>query len=191
MANIVPMVTNSMDKTRGDIFSTLLNDNIIMLTGEINSQMAEIVKAQLLYLESVDPTKDIDLYIDSPGGSCIAGFSIYDTMKLVKNPVNTICVGLAASMASFLLASGKNCGGKRMITKNSEVMIHQVLGGFNGQETDAGIAYRHMSRTKEKLTKYLSDFSGQSYEKVYNDCERDNWLTADEALEYGLVDEIV
>lgn len=194
MANIVPMVVNSTDKTRGDIFSTLLNDNIIMLTGQVTSEMAEVIKAQLLYLESVDPEKPVDVYIDSPGGSCQAGLSIYDTMKLIKNPVNTICVGLAASMGSFLLACGKDCGGKRMITKNSEVLIHQVLiggNGITGQQTEVKIAYDHMTKTKEKLTRYLSEFSGQPYEKVYADCERDHWLTAEEALEYGLVDEIV
>ena len=191
MSNYVPMVTNTMDKTRSDIFSRLLEDRIIMVTGEVNTQMAELVTSQLLYLDSVDSEKPIDMYINSPGGSVIDGLAIFDTMKLVKAPVNTICVGMAASMGAFLLSSGAQCGGRRMATENAEIMIHQVAAGTQGKATDMEIAMKHTLRLKEKLNRYLAEFTGQEYKKVHDDCERDKWLTSEEALEYGLIDEVI
>lgn len=172
-----------------DIFSRLLEERIIMLDGEINDQTAALVTAQLLYLESKDPNADINLYINSPGGSVTAGMAIYDTMCLIRPDVSTICVGLAASMGAFLLAGGKQ--GKRYCLPNSEVMIHQPLGGANGQATDICIAASHIQRTKEKLNTILAENTGQPYDKVAQDTERDNWLSAEDAVEYGLVDAII
>jgi len=172
-----------------DIYSRLLKDRIIMLCDEVNDATASLVVSQLLFLESEDPNKDIYLYINSPGGSVTAGMAIYDTMQYIKCDVNTVCVGMAASMGAFLLAGGTK--GKRMILPNAEVMIHQPLGGAKGQATEIEIAAKHILHTKEKLTRILSENSGQSYDVMLNACERDNWLTADEAVNFGLVDKIV
>jgi len=172
-----------------DIFSRLLNDRIIMLCDEVNSNTSQLVVAQMLYLESVDSEQDITLYINSPGGSIIDGMAIYDTMKFIKCDVSTLCVGLAASMGAFLLSGGTK--GKRYALPNAEVMIHQPLGGSKGQATEMEIAWKHMEKTKEKLTKLIAEHTGQPYEKVLADTDRDNWLSAEEALEYGLIDKIL
>lgn len=174
-----------------DIYSRLLNDRIIMLTDEVNSQTASLVVAQLLYLESVDSDKDIYLYINSPGGSITAGMAIHDTMKYIKCDVVTICMGMAASMGAFLLCSGTK--GKRMALPNSEVMIHQPLisGGLSGQATDIKIHSDHLIRTRETLNKLIAKYSGKPYEQVCQDTERDNYMTATQALEYGLIDKII
>ena len=171
-----------------DIYSRLLEDRIVFITGEINDALANTVVAQLIYLEAKDSTKDISLYINSPGGSVTAGMAIYDTMNYIKCDVSTICIGMAASMGAFLLSSGAK--GKRFVLPNSEVMIHQPLGGASGQATEIQIIANHIQKTKEKLTKILSKNSGQPFEKVLADCERDNYMSAEEALEYGLVDKI-
>lgn len=174
-----------------DIYSRLLNDRIIMLTDEVNSQTASLVVAQMLYLESVDSDKDIYLYINSPGGSITAGMAIHDTMKYIKCDVVTICMGMAASMGAFLLCSGTK--GKRMALPNSEVMIHQPLisGGLSGQATDIKIHSDHLIRTRETLNKLIAKYSGKPYEQVCQDTERDNYMTATQALEYGLIDKII
>ena len=172
-----------------DIYSRLLKDRVIMVSGEINDTLASLVVAQLLFLEAEDPKKDIHMYINSPGGSVTAGMAIYDTMQFIKNDVSTVCIGMAASMGAFLLAGGTK--GKRIALPNSEIMIHQPLGGTQGQATDMAIAAEHIMRTKEKLTRILSENCGKTYEVCLKDMERDNWKTADEALAYGLVDEIV
>jgi len=174
-----------------DIYSRLLNDRIIMLTDEVNSQTASLVVAQMLYLESVDADKDIYLYINSPGGSITAGMAIHDTMKYIKCDVVTICMGMAASMGAFLLCSGTK--GKRMALPNSEVMIHQPLisGGLSGQATDIKIHSDHLIRTRETLNKLIASYSGKPYEQVCQDTERDNYMTATQALEYGLIDKII
>lgn len=174
-----------------DIYSRLLNDRIIMLTDEVNSQTASLVVAQMLYLESVDADKDIYLYINSPGGSITAGMAIHDTMKYIKCDVVTICMGMAASMGAFLLCSGTK--GKRMAIPNSEVMIHQPLisGGLSGQATDIKIHSDHLIRTRETLNKLIAEYSGKPYEQVCQDTERDNYMTATQALEYGLIDKII
>lgn len=174
-----------------DIYSRLLNDRIIMLTDEVNSQTASLVVAQMLYLESVDADKDIYLYINSPGGSITAGMAIHDTMKYIKCDVVTICIGMAASMGAFLLCSGTK--GKRMALPNSEVMVHQPLisGGLSGQATDIKIHSDHLIRTRETLNKLIAKYSGKPYEQVCQDTERDNYMTATQALEYGLIDEII
>lgn len=172
-----------------DIFSRLLNDRIIMLTGEVCDEMAASITAQLLFLDSVDPGKDIYLYINSPGGSVTAGMAIYDTMKYIKSDVSTICMGMAASMGAFLLAGGTK--GKRMIMPNAEVMIHQPSGGAKGQATEILIVADHIKKTKERLNRILSENTGKPYATVCEDTERDNYLTADEALAYGIVDTIV
>lgn len=174
-----------------DIYSRLLNDRIIMLTEEVNSQTASLVVAQMLYLESVDSDKDIYLYINSPGGSITAGMAIHDTMKYIKCDVVTICMGMAASMGAFLLCSGTK--GKRMALPNSEVMIHQPLisGGLSGQATDIKIHSDHLIRTRETLNKLIAKYSGKPYEQVCQDTERDNYMTATQALEYGLIDKII
>lgn len=174
-----------------DIYSRLLNDRIIMLTDEVNSQTASLVVAQLLYLESVDSDKDIYLYINSPGGSITAGMAIHDTMKYIKCDVVTICMGMAASMGAFLLCSGTK--GKRIALPNSEVMIHQPLisGGLSGQATDIKIHSDHLIRTRETLNKLIAEYSGKPYEQVCQDTERDNYMTATQALEYGLIDKII
>lgn len=172
-----------------DIFSRLLNDRIIVLSDEVNDATASLVVAQLLYLESQDPDKDISLYINSPGGSVTAGMAIYDTMQYIKCDVSTICIGMAASMGAFLLSSGAK--GKRYALPNSEIMIHQPLGGMQGQASDMAIAAAHMARTKEKLNKILAANTGKDIEVIAKDTDRDNWLTADEAAEYGLVDKVI
>lgn len=174
-----------------DIYSRLLNDRIIMLTDEVNSQTASLVVAQMLYLESVDADKDIYLYINSPGGSITAGMAIHDTMRYIKCDVVTICIGMAASMGAFLLCSGTK--GKRMALPNSEVMIHQPLisGGLSGQATDIKIHSDHLIRTRETLNKLIAKYSGKPYEQVCQDTERDNYMTATQALEYGLIDKII
>ncbi len=172
-----------------DIFSRLLNDRIIVLSDEVNDATASLVVAQLLYLESQDPDKDISLYINSPGGSVTAGMAIYDTMQYIKCDVSTICIGMAASMGAFLLSSGAK--GKRYALPNSEIMIHQPLGGMQGQASDMAIAAAHMQRTKDKLNSILSANTGKSLEEIAKDTDRDNWLTAEEAMNYGLVDKVI
>ena len=187
--NTVPMVikkTNDGERAM-DIASRLLDDNIILLTGEINDIMAEVVMAQLLYLDSLGKEEPIHIYINSPGGSVTAGLAILDTMRLVKSKIYTYCIGLAASMGSILLSSGD----KRYIVPHAEVMIHQPLGGTKGQATDIEIAAKHISRTKEVLNSILAENCGREYEEVSQDTERDNWKSAAEALEYGLVDKII
>lgn len=172
-----------------DIFSRLLNDRIVLLSDEVNDATASVVVAQLLYLESQDPDKDIYLYINSPGGSVTAGMAIYDTMQYIKCDVSTICMGMAASMGAFLLSSGAK--GKRLALPNSEVMIHQPLGGMQGQASDMKIAADHILRTKEKLNRILAENTGKSIDEIAVDTDRDNWLTAEQAMEYGLVDKVI
>lgn len=189
--SLVPMVieqTNRGERSY-DIFSRLLKERIIILSDEVNEVTASLVTAQLLFLEAEDPDKDIQFYINSPGGSVSAGLMIYDTMQYVKPDVQTICVGMAASMGAFLLAAGAK--GKRFALPNAEVMIHQPLGGIQGQATDMRIAADHIIRTKERLNKILSERTGQPYKKISEDTERDNWLTAEEAKEYGMIDHIM
>ena len=171
-----------------DIFSRLLNERIVFLGDEVNSDTASLVIAQLLFLESEDPDKDIFLYINSPGGSVTAGMGIYDTMQYIKCDVSTICVGMAASMGAFLLAGGAK--GKRMILPNAEVMIHQPSGGAQGQATEIQITAEWILRTKKNLAKILAENCNQPVEKVMEDTERDHWMSAEQALEYGLVDHI-
>ena len=171
-----------------DLYSRLLEDRIIFLSGEIDDAVANTVVAQLIYLEGKDPTKDVSLYINSPGGSVSAGMAIYDTMNYIKCDVSTICIGMAASMGAFLLSSGAK--GKRYALPNSEIMIHQPLGGAQGQASDIQIAAEHILKTKEKLTKILSENSGKPYEVLVKDTDRDNFLSAQEALEYGLIDKV-
>ena len=171
-----------------DLYSRLLEDRIIFLAGEIDDAVANTVVAQLIYLEGKDSTKDISLYINSPGGSVTAGMAIYDTMNYIRCDVSTICIGLAASMGAFLLAAGAK--GKRYALKNSEIMIHQPLGGAQGQASDIKIQAEHILRIKEKMTRILSQNTGKSYEQIARDTDRDNYLTADEAQEYGLIDKV-
>ena len=178
-----------------DIFSRLLNDRIIVLSEDVNDTSASLVVAQLLYLEGQDPDKDISLYINSPGGSISAGMAIHDTMNYIKCDVSTICMGMAASMGAFLLASGTK--GKRDALPNSEIMIHQPLigggqnGGLSGQATDIKIHAEHLVRTREKMNRMLSEYTGQPLEKIQIDTERDNFMSALEAKEYGLIDEVI
>ena len=172
-----------------DIYSRLLKDRIIFLGEEVNETTASIVVAQLLFLEAEDPDKDIHLYISSPGGSVTAGMAIYDTMQYIKCDVSTICIGMAASMGAFLLAGGAK--GKRLALPNAEIMIHQPLGGAQGQATEIEIAAKHILKTKEKLNKMLAENTGKDLEQIMADTERDNWLSAEEAAEYGLIDKIV
>ena len=172
-----------------DIFSRLLNDRIIVLSEDVNDTSASLVVAQLLYLEGQDPDKDISLYINSPGGSISAGMAIHDTMQYIKCDVSTICIGMAASMAAFLLSSGAK--GKRFALKNSEVMIHQPLGGAQGQASDIKIHADHIIYLREKINGLLSEYTGQPIERVRQDTERDNYMTALQAKEYGLVDEVI
>ena len=174
-----------------DIFSRLLKDRIIFLSEDVNHVTASLVIAQMLFLESEDPDKEISFYINSPGGSITDGMAIVDTMNYIKCPVSTICIGLAASMGSVLLASGEK--GKRFATPNSEILIHQPLisGGLSGQTTEIKIHADHMVKTREKLNKLLSEKTGQSLEQIEKDTERDHYMTAEEALEYGLIDEII
>jgi ATP-dependent Clp protease protease subunit len=172
-----------------DIFSRLLNDRIIMLSDEINDTTASLVVAQLLYLEGQDPDKDIHLYINSPGGSISAGMAIYDTMQYIKCDVSTICVGLAASMGSFLLAAGAK--GKRYALPNSEIMIHQPLGGSKGQASDIKIQADHILYVRNRMNRMLSELTGQPLDIIERDTDRDNWMTADDAVRYGIVDKVV
>ncbi|MBP5255675.1 MAG: ATP-dependent Clp endopeptidase proteolytic subunit ClpP [Clostridia bacterium] len=172
-----------------DIYSRLLNDRIIFLSDEVNDLTASLVVAQLLYLESQDPEKDVSLYINSPGGSITAGMAIYDTMNYIKCDVSTICVGMAASMGAFLLSSGTK--GKRIALPNSEIMIHQPLGGMQGQATDIKIHADRIIRIREKLNRILSENTGKPYETICADTERDNFMTAEEALSYGLIDKVM
>ncbi len=171
-----------------DIYSRLLNDRIIFLANEVNHVTASLVVAQMLYLESQDPDKDIYLYIDSPGGSVSDGLAIYDTMNYIKCDVSTICIGMAASMGAFLLSSGAK--GKRIALPNSEIMIHQPLGGAQGQASDMLIAADHIKRTRDRLNKILAENTGKPVDVIAKDTDRDNWLTAEAALEYGIVDKV-
>ncbi|MCF0131855.1 MAG: ATP-dependent Clp endopeptidase proteolytic subunit ClpP [Pseudobutyrivibrio sp.] len=180
---------NSRGERSYDIYSRLLKDRIIFLGEEVNEVTASLVVAQLLFLESEDPNKDIHLYINSPGGSVTAGMAIYDTMQYIKCDVSTICIGMAASMGAFLLAGGQK--GKRFALPNAEVMIHQPLGGAKGQATEIAIAAENILKTRKKLNEMLAENTGKSYEQVCADTERDHWLSAEEAKEYGLVDEII
>ena len=188
--NIVPTVIerSSNKEYAYDLYSRLLKDRIIILSGEINDNVASIVVSELLYLDSLGH-EDIYLYINSPGGSVTSGFAIYDTMNFIKSDVRTIVVGMAASMGAFLLSSGTK--GKRSALKNAEVMIHQVLGGAQGQATDIKIAAEHILKIKKKLNSILATNTGQPINKVIKDCERDNYMSSEEALNYGLVDEII
>ena len=188
---LVPMVieqTNHGERSF-DIYSRLLNDRIIFLGEEVNDATASLVVAQLLYLEAQDPDKDISLYINSPGGSISSGMAIYDTMNFIKCDVSTICVGMAASMGAFLLSSGAK--GKRLALPNSEIMIHQPLGGMQGQASDIKIHADHIIRIKSKLNKLLSEQTGKPLETIEKDTERDNIMTAEEACAYGLVDKVI
>ncbi len=188
---LVPYVVEQTNRGERsyDIYSRLLNDRIIMLHDEVNSATASVVVAQLLYLESQDPTKDISLYINSPGGSVTDGFAIYDTMKYIKCDVSTICMGMAASMGAFLLSAGTK--GKRLALPNSTIMIHQPLGGYKGQATDMEIHTKYMLDTKARLNRILSENTGKPLDVVKNDTERDNFMTAQQALEYGLIDKVI
>ncbi|MBO7563518.1 MAG: ATP-dependent Clp endopeptidase proteolytic subunit ClpP [Clostridiales bacterium] len=189
--SLVPTVIESTNRGERayDIFSRLLKERIVILSEEVNAVTASLITAQLLFLEAEDPDKDIQFYINSPGGSVTDGMMIYDTMQHIKPDVQTICMGMAASMGAVLLTAGTK--GKRFILPNAEVMIHQPLGGAQGQATDILIAADHIKRTKQKLNKILADASGQSLETIEKDVERDNWMTAEEALKYGLVDHIM
>ena len=187
---LVPYVVEQTNRgeRQYDIFSRLLNDRIIVLSDEVNDATASLVVAQLLYLEGQDSEKDISLYINSPGGSVSAGLAIYDTMQYIKCDVSTICMGMAASMGAFLLSSGAK--GKRYALPNSEIMIHQPLGGAQGQASDIKIAAEHILRTREKLNKILAENTGKPIEQIALDTERDNWLSAQEAMDYGIVDKV-
>ena len=189
--NYVPIVVeqSSRGERSYDIYSRLLKDRIVFVTGPIDDAMANVVIAQLLFLESEDPNKDIHLYINSPGGSVSAGFAIYDTMNYIKCDVSTICIGMAASMGAFLLSGGTK--GKRFALPNSEIMIHQPSGGARGQATEIQIVAENILKTKKKLNEILAANTGRSYEEIARDTERDNYMTAQEAKEYGLIDEIL
>ena len=189
--SLVPYVIEqtSRGERSYDIYSRLLKERIIFLREEVNDVTAGLVVSQLLFLESEDPDKDINLYINSPGGSVTAGMAIYDTMQYVKCDVSTMCMGMAASMGAFLLSGGTK--GKRLALPNAEIMIHQPSGGAQGQATEIEIAAEHILRTKKKLNTILSENTGQPYETIVKDTERDNWLTAQEALEYGLIDKVM
>jgi len=192
--SLVPYVVEqtSRGERSYDIFSRLLNDRIIILSEDVNSASASIVVAELLFLEAQDPDKDIQFYINSPGGSISDGMAIYDTMQYIKCDVSTICVGMAASMASFLLAAGTR--GKRLALPNSEILIHQPLiggGGISGQTTDVKIHADHLVYTREKMNRLLSQMTGQSLDTIQRDTERDNYMTAQQALEYGLIDRVI
>ena len=188
---LIPYVVEQT--TRGersyDIYSRLLQDRIVFLGGEIDSNMANLIVAQLLFLEADDPDKDISLYINSPGGSVTAGMAIFDTMRYIKAPVSTICIGMAASMGSLLLTAGAK--GKRIALPNSEIMIHQPLGGAQGQASDVAIHAERLIKTRAKLNSILSECTGQPIERIERDVERDHFLSAQEALEYGLIDNII
>ena len=189
--SLVPTVIEQTNRGERayDIFSRLLNDRIIILSDEVNDTTASLVVAQLLYLESQDMDRDIQLYINSPGGSITAGMAIYDTMNYIKCDVSTICVGMAASMGAFLLSAGAK--GKRLALPNSEIMIHQPLSGMQGQATDIKIHTDRILRIKQKLNEILADVTGQPLEKIINDTERDNFMSAEEALKYGLIDKVI
>ena len=189
--SLVPYVVEqtSRGERSYDIFSRLLNDRIIMLSEEVNDTTASLIVAQMLYLEAQDPDKDIQFYINSPGGSVTAGLAIYDTMQYIKPQVATICVGMAASMAAFLLAAGEP--GKRFALPNSEIMIHQPLGGTQGQAEDIRIHAEHILKLREKLNRILSERTGQPFEQVCRDTDRDNYMSAEDALKYGLIDKVV
>ena len=188
---LVPYVVEQTNRGERsyDIFSRLLNDRIIMLNEEVNSTTASLVVAQLLYLEGQDPNKDISLYINSPGGSVTDGMAIYDTMQYIKCDVSTICMGMAASMGAFLLAAGTK--GKRYALPNADIMIHQPSGGAQGQATDIEIHTQHILHTKQKLNEILAANTGQPLETIKQDTERDNFMTAQQALEYGLIDKVI
>lgn len=190
MANMIPYVieqTGNGERSY-DIFSRLLKERIIFLGDEVTDQSAELIVAQMLFLEGEDPEKDIQFYINSPGGSVSAGMAIYDTMHFVKCDVSTICVGMAASMGSFLLAGGTK--GKRYSLPNSEILIHQPLGQSQGQASDIEIQANHIIQTKERMNRILAENTGKTYEELVRDTDRDNWMTAQEALDYGLIDHI-
>lgn len=187
---LIPMVVDQTGNSERsyDIYSRLLEDRIVFLNGEVDDNSANLIVAQLLYLEGKNPDKDIYLYINSPGGSVTAGFAIYDTMKYIKCDVSTICVGMAASMGAFLLAGGTK--GKRFALPNSEIMIHQPLGGAQGQASDVQILTMHLLKTKEKLNKILSENTGKSLKIIEKDTDRDNYMSAQEAKDYGIIDDI-
>ena len=187
---LIPMVVDRTDNGERsfDIYSRLLEDRVVFLSGPVTAELANLVVAQLIYLESKDPTKDISLYINSPGGEVTAGMAIYDTMKYIRCDVSTICIGMAASMGAFLLSSGTK--GKRFALPNSEIMIHQVLGGSQGQASDVEIQTKQLLKTKHKLNKILAENVGKSVEEVERDTDRDNYLTAEEAKKYGIVDQV-
>ena len=189
--SLVPMVVERSGNSERsyDIFSRLLNDRIVMLCEEVNDASASLVVAQLLYLEGQDPDKDISLYINSPGGSITSGMAIYDTMQYIKCDVSTICIGMAASMGAFLLSSGTK--GKRIALPNAEVMIHQPSAGTQGKVTDMEIDVEHFLKIKQRLNKILSENTGKPVEQVKADSERDHWMVAEEAREYGLVDKVI
>ena len=189
--SLVPVVIEqtSRGERSFDIYSRLLKERIIFLGEEVNDVSANLVVAQLLFLESEDPSKDISLYINSPGGSISAGMAIYDTMQYIKCDVSTICVGMAASMGAFLLAGGTK--GKRKALPNAEILIHQPLGGAQGQATEIEIAAKHIIRTKERMNRLLAENTGKTYDELVRDTDRDNWMTAQEAVEYGLIDSVV
>lgn len=189
--SLVPVVVEqtSRGERSYDIYSRLLKERIIFLGDEVNDVTASLVVAQLLFLESEDPDKDIYLYINSPGGSISSGFAIYDTMQYIKPDVSTICVGMAASMGAFLLAAGAK--GKRFALPNAEVMIHQPLGGARGQATDIAIQAEHILKLKKKLNEILSERTGQPVERIEKDTDRDNWMSAEEAKSYGLIDDVI
>jgi ATP-dependent Clp protease protease subunit len=188
--SLVPMVVEqtSRGERSYDIYSRLLKDRIIMLSDEVNNVTASLIVAQMLFLEAEDPDADIQFYINSPGGSVTDGMAIYDTMQFVKCDVSTICVGMAASMGSFLLAGGTK--GKRYSLPHSEILIHQPLGGTEGQASDIAIQAAHMAAIKERMNRLLAQNTGQPYEKIVKDTDRDNWMTPEQALEYGLIDKI-
>jgi len=189
--SLVPIVVEqtSRGERSYDIYSRLLNDRIVFLSEEVNDVTASLVVAQLLYLEAQDPDKDIQFYINSPGGSVSAGMAIYDTMQYIKCDVSTICIGMAASMGAFLLAAGTK--GKRFALPNAEIMIHQPMGGAKGQATDIKIHAEQILRIRDKMNRILAERTGQSVEKIANDTERDNFMTAEEAVAYGLIDKIL
>ncbi len=191
MSNYIPYVVEQTGRGERsyDIFSRLLKDRIIMLSGEVNDVTANLVVAQLLFLESEDPDKDISLYINSPGGSVTAGMAIYDTMQLINADVSTICVGMAASMGAFLLSCGAK--GKRYALPNAEIMIHQPSGGAKGQATEIQIAAENILKTKKRLNEILAANTGKPYETIAADTERDNYMSAQEAAEYGLIDSVI
>ena len=190
MANYIPYVVEQtgMGERSYDIFSRLLKERIIFLGDQVTDVSAELIVAQMLFLEGEDPEKDIQFYINSPGGSVTSGMAIYDTMQYIKCDVSTICIGMAASMGAFLLSSGTK--GKRIALPNAEIMIHQPSGGSQGQATDIQIQAAHMAFTKDRLSRLLAENTGQPYDRIVQDTDRDNWMTPEQALEYGLIDSI-